>query len=40
MGAGYDTVEKIKGLSTEDLTKLEGIGAKTADKILKSAQKL
>ncbi|MDD5495738.1 MAG: transcription termination factor NusA [Candidatus Omnitrophica bacterium] len=39
-GAGYDTVEKIKGLSLEDLTKLEGIGKKTAEKILKSAKEL
>ncbi|MBP7056113.1 MAG: transcription termination/antitermination protein NusA [Candidatus Omnitrophica bacterium] len=38
--AGYDTVEKIKGLTAEDLKKLEGIGAKTAEKILKSANKL
>jgi len=36
--AGYDTVEKIKGLSVEDLTKLDGIGAKTAEKIIKSAK--
>lgn len=36
--AGYDTVEKIKGLSAEDLTKLDGIGAKTAEKIIKSAK--
>ncbi len=38
LGAGYDTVEKIKGLSVEDLTKLEGIGKKTAEKILNSAK--
>ena len=37
--AGYDTVEKIKVLTVEDLVKLEGIGEKTADKILKSAKK-
>ena len=37
--AGYDTVEKIKALTAEDLVKLEGIGAKTAEKILKSAMK-
>jgi len=38
--AGYDTVEKIKGLTAEDLKKLEGIGAKTAEKILKAAQSI
>lgn len=38
--AGYDTVEKIKGLTAEDLTKVEGIGPKTAEKILKSANNL
>lgn len=36
--AGYDTVEKIRNLTIEDLTKLEGIGKKTAEKILKSAK--
>ncbi|MBI5123849.1 MAG: KH domain-containing protein, partial [Candidatus Omnitrophica bacterium] len=36
--AGYDSVDKIKTLTVEDLTKLEGIGKKTAEKILKSAQ--
>ena len=38
--AGYDTVEKIKALSIDDLTKLDGIGAKTAEKIIKSAKEL
>ncbi|MFA6609693.1 MAG: transcription termination factor NusA [Candidatus Omnitrophota bacterium] len=38
LDAGYDTVEKIKGLSAEDLTKLEGIGKKTAEKIVESAR--
>ena len=38
--AGYDTVEKIKALSVDDLTKLKGIGEKTAQKILNSAKKL
>ncbi|MDP2912777.1 MAG: transcription termination factor NusA [Candidatus Omnitrophota bacterium] len=36
--AGYDTVDKIKNLSVEELTKLEGLGLKTAEKILKSAK--
>ena len=38
--AGYDTVGKIKNLSIDDLTKLDGIGKKTAEKILKSAKEL
>ncbi len=37
--AGYDTIEKIKGLSADDLTKLKGVGAKTAEKIIFSAKK-
>ena len=37
--AGYDTVEKVKALTVEDLVKLEGVGEKTAGKILKSAKK-
>ncbi len=40
IGAGYDTVEKIKVLTVEDLTKLDGIGQKTAEKIIKSAKGL
>ena len=36
--AGYDTVDKIMGLKEEDLTKLDGIGEKTAEKIIKSAK--
>ncbi|MDD3905451.1 MAG: transcription termination factor NusA [Candidatus Omnitrophica bacterium] len=36
--AGYDTVDKVKMLTAEDLTKLEGIGLKTAEKILRSAK--
>ncbi len=36
--AGYDTIEKIRGLRAEDLTKLEGIGKKTAEKIVESAR--
>jgi len=38
--AGYDTVDKIKVLSAEDLVKVEGIGLKTAEKIIKSAKGL
>jgi len=38
--AGYDTVAKLKGLTVEDLTKLDGIGGKTAEKILKSAKEM
>ncbi len=37
-GAGYDTVEKIRNLTVDDLVKLEGIGKKTAEKIIKSAK--
>ncbi|MFA6320450.1 MAG: transcription termination factor NusA [Candidatus Omnitrophota bacterium] len=36
--AGYDTVDKIKSLTAEELIKLEGIGEKTAEKILNSAK--
>ena len=38
IGAGLDTIDKIKSLTIDDLTKLEGIGKKTAEKILKSAK--
>jgi N utilization substance protein A len=38
--AGYNTVAKLKGLTVEDLTKLDGIGEKTAEKILKSAKEM
>jgi N utilization substance protein A len=38
--AGYDTVDKIKILTAEDLTKIEGIGEKTAEKIVKSLKGL
>jgi len=38
--AGYDTPEKIAALQVEDLTKLEGIGKKTAEKIIASAKAL
>lgn len=37
--AGYDTLEKIRAASIEDLTKVKGIGAKTAQKILTEAKK-
>lgn len=36
--AGFDTVEKIAQASIEELTKIEGIGEKTAEKIITSAQ--
>ena len=36
--SGLDTVEKIAASSVEDLTKLEGIGKKTAEKIIASAK--
>ncbi|MBN1526004.1 MAG: transcription termination factor NusA, partial [Candidatus Omnitrophica bacterium] len=38
IAAGFGTVEKIRNASVEDLTKCEGIGEKTAQKILKSAK--
>lgn len=38
--AGYDTVEKIKNATVNDLIKLEGIGKKTAEKIINSAGQL
>ncbi len=38
--AGYDTVAKLKDLTVEDLIKLDGIGQKTAEKILKSAKEM
>ncbi len=40
VAAGYGTVEKIKRLTVEALTELEGIGKKTAEKIIKSAKEL
>jgi len=36
--AGYDTVDKLKILTVEDLIKIEGIGQKTAEKIFKSVK--
>ncbi len=38
--AGLDSIEKIAASSVEDLTKIKGIGEKTAEKILKSAKGL
>ncbi len=38
--AGYDTVAKIKSLTVEDLVKVEGIGEKTAEKIIRSAKSI
>jgi N utilization substance protein A len=38
--AGYDTLEKIKSLGVEELTQVEGIGKKTAEKIIKSAKEM
>ena len=40
VAAGYDTVDKIKGLTVEDLVKVDGIGEKTAEKIIKSVKKM
>jgi N utilization substance protein A len=40
IGAGYDTVDRIKNLTVEDLVKLDGIGEKTAAKIINSAKGL
>jgi len=38
--AGYDTAEKLKKLTVEDLTKLQGIGEKTAEKIIKAVKNI
>jgi predicted flap endonuclease-1-like 5' DNA nuclease len=40
VAAGYDTVDKIKALTAEDLTALDGIGKKTAEKIIRSAKEI
>ena len=40
VAAGYDTVEKIRELTVEALTELEGIGKRTAEKIIKSAKEI
>ncbi len=39
-GAGYDTPDKLKNLTVEDLTKLQGIGQKTAEKIIKAVKNI
>jgi len=36
--AGFDTVEKIKNATMENLVKIDGIGKKTAEKMIKSAK--
>jgi N utilization substance protein A len=38
--AGYDTVGKIMKLDLKELTAVKGVGAKTAERILKSAKEL
>jgi len=38
--AGFDSIEKIAGSSVEELTKIKGVGEKTAEKMLKNAKKL
>ena len=38
--AGYDSIDKLKDAAAEDLMKIEGIGEKTAQKIIKSVKKL
>jgi excinuclease UvrABC nuclease subunit len=40
IAAGYDTLEKIKSLSAEDLTQIDGIGKKTAEKIVNSTKEI
>lgn len=37
---GYSTVEKVKGLKKGDLTKLEGVGEATANKVVEAASRL
>jgi len=39
-GAGFDDVEKISSLTVEELTAVDGIGAKTAQKIIDGAREL
>jgi len=38
--SGFDSVEKVSGATVEDLVKLDGIGKKTAEKIINSAKSL
>jgi N utilization substance protein A len=38
--AGYDTPEKLKNITVEDLKKLHGIGEKTAEKIIKAVKNI
>ena len=38
LAAGFDTIEKIAATDAKELTKLEGIGKKTAEKIVASAK--
>ncbi len=38
--SGFDTINSIAALSVKELTKLEGIGKKTAEKIVKSAKEM
>ena len=38
--AGHDTIARIKALTVEDLKKVEGIGEKTAEKIMRSAKEI
>ena len=38
LAAGFDTIEKIASTTAGDLVKLEGIGKKTAEKIINSAK--
>jgi N utilization substance protein A len=40
MRAGFDTIDKLANAGVEDLTKVKGIGEKTANKILESARSL
>lgn len=40
IAAGYDTVEKIKCLTVEGLMQVEGIGKKTAEKIIKQVKEI
>ncbi|MFH1856713.1 MAG: transcription termination factor NusA [Candidatus Omnitrophota bacterium] len=37
--AGFDSIEKIAGSSVEELTKIKGLGEKTAEKIIAEAKK-